>query len=139
MQRSFSTFPCGLPGVGLLLLRAAAGATALAQGGAYLVGVNSPLAAWVVGALAITSGAALFIGFLTPVAAVLVSLGAAAVALSWLPAPVPTVLGDRLGTVLLMVVATALAFLGPGGCSLDSFLFGRREIVIPHESRSPKL
>jgi hypothetical protein len=126
-----------MPGVGLLLLRTAVGATTLAQGGAYLAGGNA-LVNWVVGTLAITSGAALFIGFLTPVAALLVSLGAAALALSWLPTPIPAVLGDRLGTVLLMIVATAVALLGPGGCSLDSFLFGRREIVIPHDSRSPK-
>lgn len=65
MQRLFSTFPGGLPGAGLVLLRAAAA--------------------------------------------------------------IPLVYAG-----LLTVAAAALAILGPGGCSLDARLFGRKQIQIPH-------
>jgi hypothetical protein len=37
----------------------------------------------------------------------------------------------------LMVLATAIALLGPGAFSIDSRLFGRREILIPHATREP--
>jgi hypothetical protein len=32
----------------------------------------------------------------------------------------------------------AIVFLGPGAFSLDAYLFGRRELIIPPSSRPPK-
>ena len=75
------------------------------------------------------SGASLLAGFLTPFAAVLVGSCAVRSGCRWLPAP-PTVFADQPATVLVVMVAVAIALLGPGAYSLDSYLFGRREIVI---------
>jgi uncharacterized membrane protein YphA (DoxX/SURF4 family) len=134
-----STFPGGWPGIGLLMLRAAVGAAAVVQGGACLVGGADPRSwAWVVGLLAVACGASLLIGLLTPLASVLVGLGSASVALSWFPAAALNLLDARSATVFVVIMAVAIFLLGPGAFSLDARLFGRREIIIPPASRSPK-
>jgi len=121
--------------VGLLLLRVAVGLSLVVQGGA-------DLAAWghgIGGAadlLAILTGASLLTGFLTPLAAILALLAGAGVAFSWLPSPIPEVLGGA-ATTLLIVMAAAVLLLGPGAFSLDARLFGRREVVIPRSSDPP--
>ena len=40
---------------------------------------------------------------------------------------------DRLAAILVFVDGLALALLGPGAHSIDAYLFGRREIIIPHD------
>jgi uncharacterized membrane protein YphA (DoxX/SURF4 family) len=139
LQRLFSRFPSGRPGLGLLLLRAAVGLTAIIQGGVYLAeGAPQTLGTWAVGLLAVASGAALLIGFLTPVAGALAGLISAGVALSWFPAPTANLFDARLSVVFVIIMAAAIVLLGPGAFSLDARLFGRREIIIPHASRLPK-
>lgn len=136
LQRLFSTFPGGWPGIGLLLLRAAAGVTLLVQGISYLADWNDPgFGTLAVGLLAVASGASLLIGFLTQIAAV---LGCASIALSWFPSPAPDLSDTGLSIVFVVIIAVAVALTGPGAFSLDARLFGRREIIIPHASRSPK-
>jgi uncharacterized membrane protein YphA (DoxX/SURF4 family) len=131
MQRLFSTFPDGRPGVGLLLLRAAVGGSLLVLGGTYLV--HAPQAGgWslAIGLLAAASCASLLIGFLTPLG-VLAGLVAIGLALGW-PSPACRLLSNgKLAALLLGVLAAAVALLGPGALSLDARLFGRREISIP--------
>jgi hypothetical protein len=68
---------------------------------------------------------------MTPLAGALAALGSAGVALSWLPSPTPSALGAGVAAVLPVVVAAAIALLGPGAISVDAALFGRREITIP--------
>lgn len=140
LQRSFSTFPGGWPGAGLLLLRATVGLTALVQGAVNLsASGNSTLGARLVGLGAVVSGVALLLGFLTPVAGTLIGLGSAGLALSWLPASSPPLLDSWLATVFIVIMAAVIVTLGPGAFSLDARLFGRREIVIPpvrHSSKS---
>lgn len=133
MQRLFSAFPRGGPGVGLLLLRAAVGAALAVQGAACFVGGDPPKG-WgsVIGVLSLGIGASLLIGFLTPFAALLAELLSLALALSWLPPSIPDVFGGAPATIFLIVMAAAVFLLGPGAFSLDARLFGRREIVIPH-------
>jgi uncharacterized membrane protein YphA (DoxX/SURF4 family) len=119
------------------LLRAAVGITAGVYGSVSLVnGPHPTFASWVIGFLALVSGALLLIGFLTPAVGAMIACGTGAIALSWLPALTADVVRDGLAMILVMVMAAAVAFLGPGAWSLDAWLFGRREITIPHEPRS---
>jgi len=128
-------FPGGWPGVGLLLLRAAVGVTAIVQGGAYWVNRDNPtVTTSVVGLLAVAGGLSLLIGFLTPVVAVLVGLIVIGSAFGWWTPPTPSLLDAMLPKVMVPTVAIAVALLGPGALSLDARLFGRREIIIPPAS-----
>jgi hypothetical protein len=119
VQRLYSTFPCGLPGVGLLILRAVA-AIPLVRAGLLTATSPSPLVLDMV-----IAGAAIFllIGLWTPLAGGLIAVVELTLAVSH-PA-------ERWTFVHIAAVAAALAMLGPGGCSLDARLFGRKQIQIP--------
>jgi len=139
LLRLFSTFPAGSPGVGLLLLRATAGLILIAQGTAAVAnGTLSNFTTWIVAFFTMASGASVLFGFMTPVGSVLAALVSAGIALSWLPQDVLNVVETKPAAALVTVMAAALASLGPGAYSVDSRLFGRREIVIPQSSRSTK-
>ena len=105
---------------------------ALVQGGAIAFGPNpaGPVA-WLTALLAVASGAALLVGFLTPIASTLVALGGAAVTLDAMGATSVNLQADPLATLLVVAIAVAMACLGPGAFSLDAWLFGRREVLIP--------
>ncbi len=135
----FSTFPGGWPGAGLLLLRAAIGITMIIQGGLYLADPgNLTLRTGAVGLAVVGSGALLSIGFLTPVAGALVGVGALGIAFAWFPAATPNLFDAKLPIVFAVIMSAAIVFLGPGAFSIDARLFGRREIIIPPVSRSPR-
>lgn len=84
-----------------------------------------------VGLILALSGALLLLGFLTPLAATSACVSLAAVGMSWLPPPVPNFVAGGLALVLILAVNAAVILLGPGAFSVDSHLFGRREIVLP--------
>lgn len=139
LQRLYSTFPGGNPGLGLLLLRAAVGFAAAAHGVLYLSGPSTPSPGkWLLGLALIVGGMALTAGFFTPVAGLLLGLCFLGIAVSWFPAPSWGLHDGRLVACGMIVTAIALALLGPGAFSLDGRLFGRREIVIPPLSRPPE-
>jgi hypothetical protein len=119
LQRLFSTFPCGLPGAGLALLRAAA-AIPLVYAGLLTVASSSPVLLEVV-----TAGAAimLLLGLWTPLAGALIAV--AELGLAVLHPAEPWMY------VHFATMGAALAMLGPGGWSLDARLFGRKRIQIP--------
>lgn len=132
MQRAFSTFPDGLPGAGLLLLRGAAGVALLVQGAAYVVDWHDlEFVTLTIGLLTIASGASLLIGYLTPLAAVLAGVFCVGGAFSWFPTASLELFEAKPTAALATVIAVALVCLGPGAFSLDARLFGRREIIIP--------
>ena len=126
--------------MGLLLLRTAAGLILISQGVYALVNTaDSTLSNWMMILIAVASGVSVLLGFLTPIGSVLAAMFSGGIALSWLPQWLPDLASPRQAAALVAVIATALAFLGPGGFSVDSRLFGRREIVIPQVSRSTKV
>lgn len=136
LQRFFSTFPGGWPGAGLLLLRGVAGAAAVAQGGSYLArGADPAASSWALAGLAVLSGLGLVAGFLTPGAAVGVGLSTLAIAAASTTTAGPDLAAHWQGAALVVADALALAMLGPGAHSIDAWLFGRREIVIPDAPR----
>ena len=130
MQRAFSTFPSGRPGVGLLLLRVVIGVAMLAESAACVAIAGRPTAwTWAVGLLGVAVGLALLVGFLTPVASILAALLGLAI-VAWPPAE-SSFLGATFLIVLGCLVAAAVCLLGPGAFSIDAHRFGRREIQIP--------
>jgi hypothetical protein len=84
------------------------------------------------------SGGFLAAGFLTPLAASAAGLFGFASLVHWLPLPVGNLFEGKLGGTEIVIVAIAIALLGPGALSVDARLFGRREIVISPPSRTPK-
>jgi uncharacterized membrane protein YphA (DoxX/SURF4 family) len=139
LQRLFSTFPGGRPGMGLLVLRAAVGLTAFVAGVlSFSTASATGWESWLLGAVLTISGAALAIGLLTPMAGPLVAACFLGIAVSWLPAPSWGLQDTRAIAVAMIISATAISLLGPGAFSLDGRLFGRREIVIPPSSRPPE-
>lgn len=121
----------------MLLLRAAVGLTAVAQGVAYLLSRDDPtLWTRAAGLLVIVCGASLLLGLLTPCCCIVVGLYSTGVALSTLQSA--TLLSFAAGSSLLfeVVSAAALFLTGPGAFSLDARLFGRREIIIPQLPRT---
>ena len=111
------------------MLRAFVGITLLAHVVAYVTTstVNAP--GWIVVSLSLVSAACLLVGFLTPLVAIVIIIGAGAVA----------VFGQFQSSLEIIVLTVAVALLGPGAFSLDSRMFGRREIFVPkHTARSPK-
>jgi uncharacterized membrane protein YphA (DoxX/SURF4 family) len=139
LQRLFSTFPGGWPGVALCLLRLSIGVTSVAQGAFYLLHGST----WTLGAvfsclLLALGGVCLLVGFLTPYASVLIGIAILGSSISLLPTPAGNLLDGKLASFEMVVLATAMALLGPGAFSVDARLFGRREIVIPAASRRPR-
>lgn len=123
----------------MLLLRAAVGLTAVAQGGACLLGRDDPtLWARAAGFLALACGASLLLGLLTPFACIVVGLYGAGVGLSALQPATPQLFAAGSSLLLEVVTAATLFLTGPGAFSLDARLFGRREIIIPQPPRTPQ-
>src|SRR4051794_21169289 len=131
LQRLFSTFPDGLPGFGLLLLRFGA-AGPLVYSGA--VGVPGDAGSWsglASHTLAIAGGVLLLIGLWTPIAGTLLALDQLWSAVS----SQPPALRDPWVHVLLAVLAAGVAMLGPGAYSADARLFGRKRIEFDRGGR----
>ena len=131
MQKLFSAFPGGWPGLGLLLLRALVGVTLIAQIVAYIGSTKLSVLSLMVTALVLIIASCLLVGFMTPVAAMVIGLGAIALAASHVFETNQTLLN-------VVVLTTAIALLGPGAFSIDARMFGRREILIPNTPRCSK-
>lgn len=115
MQRLYSMFPRGWPGLALALLRLAVAAhlVALSMGHGH---VSASLGLLLLAML-------LLAGFLTPfasAAAVVSELALAALGDTW-----------TFTAALLMLDPVLLVLLGPGAYSCDARLFGRRLLTLP--------
>ena len=135
LQRIFSTFPDGRPGVGLLLLRVGLGGTLIVQAASYLADGSHPTAAvWTLLLAAHLSGLLLLIGYMTPLAGAVAGILSFAIVVFWQDGPTPDAWERNLVIVLVIAIAAAVVCLGPGAFSLDARLFGRREIIVPNSS-----
>lgn len=121
MQRLFSMFPRGAPGVGLLLLRLGAVAGVFVHDAVWSGMSASPLLAVPLS----VGGAALSLGAVTPFAAL-----ATGTTVLLLFATQPAGAASTAYVALLLATAVALALLGPGAWSLDARWFGRRLITL---------
>jgi uncharacterized membrane protein YphA (DoxX/SURF4 family) len=132
LQKFFSSFPEGWPGIGLILVRLTVAVNAIICAIDALVGPNShAISTCAVGSLAIAVGASIFVGFLTPAASAAATVGYLMTGVS--PSLMAKVNNhiSALAAFNLAVISAALVLLGPGAFSLDARLFGRREIIIP--------
>jgi uncharacterized membrane protein YphA (DoxX/SURF4 family) len=121
VQRLFSMFPPGLPGLALLLLRASVAIALLLD--AY--GHREALPGWAHVAVILIS-LVVSVGYLTPIVA---AAALACHAFMWLAAGAD--LSAAVTALVFALDAMALALLGPGAYSLDSRRFGRRLVVLP--------
>ena len=115
--------------MGILLLRCAVGYAAIIQAaGCLATNASSDWQSWTLATISIVAGALLIVGLITPLASALVIAG-----YSGLVSSLPLMPSHAAGAAAIQTIigALAIALLGPGAFSLDSRLFGRREIIIP--------
>jgi putative oxidoreductase len=130
LQRLFSTFASGWPGVGLLLLRLLTG-LALIHFGNRGVLTAPPVTIVVLQIIGAVAGILLLIGLWTPVAGAL-----AAVVKVWVAySRYSSHSGDPWIPIIQAVLGAALAMIGPGAWSIDARLFGRKHIDFPERYR----
>lgn len=121
LQRLFSTFPDGWPGFGLLLLRLGGGIALVCLAISGFLAVREPvnISRDLVAGIA---GVFLATGLWTPVMGTLIALDELWIAFSGYSS-------QRDGPwihILLAVLTTGVAMLGPGAWSIDARLFGRK-------------
>jgi uncharacterized membrane protein YphA (DoxX/SURF4 family) len=134
LRRFYPTFPGGLPGAGLLLLRAAIGTRLIVEASGCITETHALVAGmWAPCLLVFVMSLSFLAGFLTRPIGVLFAAAAAAIELfhpAW---------GQSIANLVdfnLVVIALAICLLGPGAFSLDAHFFGRRKIVIPRAAGS---
>ena len=133
-MRWYGTFPRGLSGIGLLVLRLAIGAKLVIEASTCMLGPQGlKPEVWLLSLLVFGIGTLLVLGFLTQLVAGISVLAGAAVFLCH-PAWVSSFL--NLASPDTICMALAIALLGPGAISLDAYFFGRRKILIPAVPRS---
>jgi putative oxidoreductase len=123
LQRLFSTFANGWPGLGLLLQRLLTAAV-LFYSAVVVKGQSHPNSVVIPYMLAALAGILLFAGFWTPVAGALT-----AIVEIWISI---CCAGDPLVPIMLATLGATLALLGPGAWSIDARLFGRKHIETFH-------
>jgi len=122
LQRLFSTFPNGWPGIGILLQRVLTATTLFCYGIAHLR-ETSQFASIVPHMFAAVAGILLLVGLWTPIVGALV-----AVMEMW---TIFSRSGDPWISIMLAVLGATLAMIGPGAWSIDAHLFGRKHFEIP--------
>jgi putative oxidoreductase len=120
LQRLFSTFANGWPGVGLLLQRILTAILLIRFGIIDLTGTSfsSSMTPQIIAAC---SGILLLVGLWTPVVGTLI-----AVIELWITL---TNGGDSWIPIVLAALGGSIAMIGPGAWSIDARLFGRKHIA----------
>lgn len=129
MRRLFSTFAHGAPGMGLLLLRAAAAAALMAPAAHLALGRPTEIGL-AASLLAAVDGVLVAVGLWTPLAA---GVGALLALVQFALVPARACNG-----LMLAALTVSLALLGPGAWSIDARLFGWKRIEIaPRKGDAP--
>jgi putative oxidoreductase len=119
MQRLFSTFAEGWPGIGLLLQRIVTSTILLFFGGMHLL--ESPrMAPSLPHLIAAVAGVLLLFGLWTPFAGLAISIVEV-----W---AFSTSVGNPLIAIMLASFGITVAMIGPGAWSIDAQLYGRKRI-----------
>ena len=121
VQRLFSMFPRGGPGVGLVFLRLATATVVINE---LSTRFGATVFHWIFVAVMVVA-ACLVAGIITPVTSIVGFIFQIAGLIS------PNRNGDAASVMAFALIFLALALLGPGAYSIDARRFGRREIVIP--------
>jgi putative oxidoreductase len=126
LQRLFSIFPSGWPGVGLLLLRGCLGIAMICFRTARPFETAPDPIALIQSLIAIACSALLLVGLWTPVMGTVAALNELSIALLRY-----SVLEETASIHgLLAMLSLSVALLGPGAWSIDSRLFGRKRFDI---------
>jgi len=119
LQRLFSTFAEGWPGLGLLLQRVLTSAVLLYFAGTHLLETSSlaPSLPHLMGAVA---GVLLLFGLWTPLAGTAIAMVEVWILLARS--------GNPLIAIMLVSLGATVAMIGPGAWSIDAQLYGRKHI-----------
>jgi hypothetical protein len=120
VQKLFSMFPAGAPGIALLLLRLSVAAMLFIDPAGR---VSWPASIWLA-VVSFVAAIAVAAGFLTPILALI--CGALKIY-----ALIGTAHGIAPLIVLALLLSLAVAMLGPGAYSLDAKMSGRRVVLLP--------
>jgi uncharacterized membrane protein YphA (DoxX/SURF4 family) len=107
--------------------------TLLPQGVMFLFGTASIAG---IGVLAILFGLLLTLGFRTRIAGILTCFGIALAMLFGFPSHAPSLLDAPLPALLTEALCIGIVTIGPGAFSVDSRLFGRKEILVSYRPPS---
>ena len=125
LQRLFSMFPNGLPGTGLLLLRAVCAILIVRSNAMEMIASPRPLLFLPLHAFAIGVALLLLAGLWTPISGLLILLLELLFAFSRT--------NGIENSILLATFGAAMALLGPGSYSVDARRYGRKRIRFPND------
>lgn len=125
LQKLFTTFPEGLSGFGLLILRLTIAGTIQILTFLYFFDlIRLTFRGWLIGAVSLILSANMALGFLTPVISAVIFAGGI-IFLILAPKEINSCFSSY-----LIILSFMMIFFGPGVYSIDAKLFGRREIRI---------
>lgn len=139
MQRLYSEFPAGYPGLGLLLLRLLTCGMLIrfeAHWVTAIVTESHTAAESLRCGLLIAAGVLILLGFLTTLAGLLAAVVEGAGAIFHIPHSANGGEPDWIYLLIITGTATVLTLIGPGGFSLDARFFGPKRFFIPLDSAS---
>jgi putative oxidoreductase len=132
LQRLFSTFPDGWPGLGLLLLRVGLSSHLIFIAISDLSTRSSEPIALTSCLVAAVGGIFLLAGLWTPIIGALVAVDEV-----WIAFLLHSPGQEHMSThICLAVISTSVAMLGPGAWSIDARLYGRRRLYSDRNSGS---
>ena len=135
VQKLYSEFPGGCPGLGLLVLRLVTCGMLMTFecGGLAVIKAteNHPIVKISLVVLLIAGGALVLAGFLTTIGSLVVGSIEAVWAMSSAIYSASDSTARWLYPLLIVGTLTALILAGPGGFSLDAYFFGPKRVDIP--------